>query len=151
MKTLILALAVLATVLMPPAAAAAPTGGCQVAELASGALTALGETRTEVQVVTRSQMELDTPGAAAYADHDRIVIADDLACRWIKATIAHEVAHVWQFRSGDEIYTQQDEYDADCVAASTGWDDYAPYLTQRGYSCTDQENATADTLKGWAR
>lgn len=151
MKTLTLALAVLASVLIPTSAAAAPTGGCQVKELASEALSALQETRTEVRVVTRSQMDRDSKGAAAYADVDLIVFADDLPCKYVMATTAHEVAHVWQFRSGDQDYTQDDEYVADCVASTTGWPDYAPYLTQRGYTCTDAELATASDLKGWAK
>ena len=151
MKTLTLILAILASILVPTAAAAAPTGGCQVKELASEALSSLQETRTEVRVVTRAQMDQGSEGVAAYADVDLIVFADDLPCRYVKATTAHEVAHVWQLRSGDEDYTVDDEYVADCVASTTGWEDYAPYLTQRGYACTDAELATASALKGWAK
>jgi hypothetical protein len=157
MKTLIVALAVLAGVILAPAPVVDATGfGCEVQALAVEAAHALGETQAEIAVVSDEVM-FDTVGsyAAGYAVAEKIVLAESLECRYVKSTTAHELAHVWQSRmiGHDDTYAawghDLTERSADCVAAATGWEDYRPYLGAS--ECTPEETALATELRTWVR
>ncbi|MEV6648042.1 hypothetical protein [Amycolatopsis sp. NPDC051371] len=138
---------------------------CDTAEAADAALTRLGEYRVAVVVVGQPEIDAVVPmGSAAYAeptpDGDGQIVLSNLPgqvpCRYAWATVAHELAHVWQFRSGDTDYTPEDEIVADCAGALTGWPDYAPYLTARHahggpVGCSSGELAEARQLRRWAR
>lgn len=126
---------------------------CDRAALISEAASALGEHRAYLRLVGPAEMAELSGDATVYglADTETVAFSTLMECRYVKATVAHELTHVWQFRSGDAEYTTEDEIVADCGSVLTGWEDYYPYLTKRGFGCTPQEVQQARQLRGWAK
>lgn len=126
---------------------------CDRAALVAQAAQELGEHRAWLRLVGPSEMEELSGDASNYgvAEPETVAFSTLMECRYVKSTVAHELTHVWQFRSGDEDYTPEDEIIADCGAVLTGWEDYSPYLTKRGYGCTPAELQQARQLRGWAK
>ncbi|MGW4129514.1 hypothetical protein [Amycolatopsis japonica] len=128
------------------------------------ALEQLGEHQVRVRLVSPAAMEgeIGAPNVYGYAEPELLTFSTGIQCRYLAATVAHEVAHVWQFRAtgAGDLYAalshDHAEIVADCVAVSTGWHDYRPYLTARQLEigqvgCTDAEQTAAAELRRWAR
>lgn len=145
-----------------PANAAAPP--CDTAAVVRWALDQLGEYKVDTRIISPADMVAET-GAAnnyGYAEPELLVFSSAAQCRYLAATVAHEVAHVWQYRASGarDLYSALGhdyvEIIADCIASSTGWEDYQPYLTTRlkeigQAGCTTAETAAATALHQWAR
>jgi hypothetical protein len=136
-----------------------PAVDCDRAALVADAARNLGEHQASLRLVGPAEMEELSGDATNYgvADTETVAFLTTMECRYVAATVAHELTHVWQARSIGEgdIYAafghDHAEAVADCGAALTGWEDYAPYLTKRGYGCTGQELQEAKQFRGWAK
>jgi hypothetical protein len=144
---------------------------CDLRATAGQALARLGERRVIVAVWSQTEVDVVVPaGSAAFAEPTadgggRVILSNEpgqVPCRYAWATVAHEMAHVWQYRACrcSDVYaaygTVRAEILADCAAALTGWPDYRPYLTDRQHrtgqvGCTTAELATAAGLRVWSR
>ncbi len=143
-----------------------PTGAapCDTAAVIRWALEQLGEHQVQVRLIPPAVMEAEI-GAAnvyGYAEPELLTFSTGIRCRYLAATVAHEVAHVWQYRAtgAGDLYAAMGhdhvEIVADCVAVSTGWEDYRPYLAARQreigqVGCTAAEVTAAADLYRWAR
>ncbi|MEU8636809.1 hypothetical protein AB0C38_31950 [Amycolatopsis sp. NPDC048633] len=119
--------------------------------------------RCELDTSIRTALErLHEPGlrytvesgmdAGGYAEPEHIVISDAWSgwCSLVWAVVAHEVAHVRQFRDARPLSDYEAEIGADCAALRTGWltEQQSPYLAERHAhggpaGCTDFEQLTA--------
>jgi hypothetical protein len=138
-----------------PAVPSMPT--CDRPAVIEATMQQLGEHETAFAVITPEQAKAIDPDAGAYATATATVYSTALPCRYLPAVVAHEVAHVWEARKygsmarAERAYGVELEPIADCAAVATGWEFYRPYLTARGYGCTDYERQAAAELRRWAR
>ncbi|MEV6908039.1 hypothetical protein [Amycolatopsis sp. NPDC051071] len=137
---------------------------CDAPSVIRWSLDQLGEHRVRVRLISPSVMEAETGTADVYgyAEPELLTFSTGIRCRYLAATVAHEVAHVWQYRAtgASDLYAalghDHAEIVADCTAMSTGWMDYRPYLTARQreigqVGCTGAELTVAAELRRWAR
>lgn len=160
-STLVGALLTLACTAVPAQAVTGHSAAdCDRAALVADAAQELGEHRAYLRLVGPAEMEELTGNASNYgaAEPETVAFLSTMDCRYVKSTVAHELTHVWQFRAigdRDNLYSEyghdRAEVLADCGSALTGWEDYYPYLTARGYGCTPGELQQARQLRGWAK
>ncbi len=156
----LLVVAVLLTVLAPRSASSVRpanwtpvrdldgTAGARCDRTTAGheALQRLHEPAVDLRVRSPARMPDDAAGTAS---RERVTISAALPCSMVWGVVAHETAHVRQFRLTGEA----DELGADCAASRTGWlrADQWPYLAQRRahggpVGCTAAEQLTAARL-----
>lgn len=102
------------------------------------------------QWIVREINDTNPRAVAVVARPGVVWIDEDLGCAFVRSTVDHEWAHIQQDRRypghAQGAYGDHFEPIADCVAFLLGNPDFAPYLTKRGFGCTEYELQSAHSL-----